>query len=194
MLTCYFLNEKVFYFSVPLLLFLASYSWTKRFTFLCHLWLGICLGLSPLAVSLALSESIERGLFYLTAAIAFWTAGFDIIYSLQDRGFDKEKKLSSIPARYGKKIAIIISQIFFVIAIFCFVALGRHFNLAESYFRGILVIAILLFWEQKIIRPLITEKVSREEELVLIEKAFFRANAWVGFVFLVSVIFAKGFF
>ena len=90
-ITSSFFNLKTCLLSIPLLGILGAYSLSKRFTFLCHLYLGFCLGLAPIGASMALTGTINTALIYLSLAILFWTAGFDIIYATQDIVFDKNQ-------------------------------------------------------------------------------------------------------
>jgi 4-hydroxybenzoate polyprenyltransferase len=99
--------------SVPVLAWIAFYSLTKRFTLLCHLFLGGALGVSPLAAALAVNPDFAAGsvsLWFLAGMVVLWVAGFDVIYALQDLDFDRARGLSSIPARLGWRGAAWVSR------------------------------------------------------------------------------------
>ena len=110
--TTYFINDICFYLSPIALLVVLGYSYTKRFTSLCHLVLGLGLSLSPIGAYLAVTGKFDDIIPILfSLVVLFWVSGFDIIYSLQDEEFDKEQKLHSIPVLLGKKNALILSKV-----------------------------------------------------------------------------------
>ena len=121
--------------SVLVLFILGFYSWWKRFSWACHFYLGFCLGLSPIAAEIALSHELSFVVFLLGLSICLWTAGFDIIYAIQDLEFDRKHGLYSIPARFGVQKSILILEalllsslcqligkvtLLFIICSFCF--------------------------------------------------------------------------
>ena len=106
--------------SVPMLGWIGFYSFTKRFTWLCHVFLGSALAASPIAAAIAVGPGdlrFEPGVFALAGMVLFWVAGFDVIYALQDMEHDREVGLSSVPARFGWRGAIWISRVFHVLAV-----------------------------------------------------------------------------
>jgi 4-hydroxybenzoate polyprenyltransferase len=176
--TAFSLNKQTGLFSIPLLLILACYSYTKRFTWFCHWYLGLCLGLAPLAVSVALGTGVQPAQLLIGAAVMMWTAGFDIIYSLQDQEFDRRECLYSIPVRYGFKGALWISRLCFVTMVILLSAAGVAESCSLIYFGGVTIIAAIMAYEHWLVR-----------EGGNIDQAFFTVNSWVGIIFFVfSVI------
>jgi 4-hydroxybenzoate polyprenyltransferase len=160
----------------PFVLFiLASYSYAKRFTFLCHFWLGFCLGLAPLGAWVALQNEFPVRLLVLTAAILFWVGGFDIIYATQDEVFDRANKLHSIPARFGTRIALAIARASHVIAALCFVQFGLMYGLGWTYFTGLAFVAVFMIAQHRLATD--PQKINF---------AFFNLNGWIA-VTLLSV-------
>jgi 4-hydroxybenzoate polyprenyltransferase len=164
--------------SVPLLMILAFYSLMKRISWLTHWYLGFCLGLAPVAVNVAFGGSVSVPVGLVGAAVMFWTAGFDIIYSLQDRSFDAEKGLRSIPAAFGPAKALFLSRLSFLAMILCLMAVGMMVSAGNLYFAGVVVVAGILLFEQFIVRDIVSSPGA-----VRIETAFFTANAWVSVLF-----------
>lgn len=169
--------------SVPLLVILAGYSFMKRLSWVTHLYLGACLGFAPIAVSVALRESVPAAVIALGLAVMFWTAGFDILYSLQDVSFDRSAGLRSIPARFGPKNSLTISRGCFSLMV-CLLLLSGYLSQAGiAWYLGVLAVSILLVWEHWLI--------AREGDHLsdtVIDKAFFTANAWVSVLFLLFVL------
>lgn len=142
---------------VPVLLWIGAYSYTKRFTWLCHLWLGLSLAASPICAAVALNPASLHApaLWLLAGFVACWVAGFDIIYALQDQDFDRSHKLHSIPAAFGWRGALWISRALHVAAICALVAMWR---LDEVFgvllLIGIIAAAALLLYEHFILARL----------------------------------------
>jgi 4-hydroxybenzoate polyprenyltransferase len=159
--------------SVPVLVFVFAYSYTKRFTALSHFWLGASLFLAPVAAWVAI-----RGLDALAipivmgAAVLFWVAGFDIFYACQDVEFDRKARLSSVPARVGVRASLWIALVCHVFMMAMLVAL---FWVAAPYLGGIYLVGIgavgmLLAYEHSLVRP---------DDLSRVNQAFFHVNAIV---------------
>lgn len=177
-LVAYFINDLAFKLSFPILLILASYSLFKRFSSLAHLVLGLSLGLAPIAGVVAVRGEITIWSVFLAVGVMFWVAGFDLLYSLQDIEFDKEHKLHSIPAKFGKSKTLLFAKIFHLLAV-VFWALFAYF--AQSGFLTYLVVAIsgaILWMEHKIV----------ERDFKKIDRAFFTLNGYLGIIFLIFVI------
>jgi 4-hydroxybenzoate polyprenyltransferase len=157
--------------SVPVLLFLFSYSFAKRFTQWSHFWLGAALALAPLAAWVAIRPEIAAAPFVLCGAVLFWVAGFDIIYACQDFEFDVGQRLHSVPARWGIAMSLNIAAAchFAMIALLailpCF-----YSEFGAIYWTGITVMAILLIYEHTLVRP---------DDLTRVNQAFFHVNAVV---------------
>ena len=164
--------------AAPVLAILAFYSMMKKISWITHWYLGICLGLAPIAVNIAFSGKAAPAVLFLGAAVMFWTAGFDIIYSLQDREFDKSKGFNSVPAAFGASRALTISRFSFVGMIVCLLISGSLIAAGKIYYMGIGVVAAILFFEQFLVR-----NIAANLDHIKIEGAFFTANAWVSVLF-----------
>jgi len=169
--------------SFPLLAILAGYSLQKRFTWLCHLYLGMCLGFAPLAVEIALTGSVSVPVLMIGFGVMFWTAGFDVIYSLQDREFDSAASLNSIPQRFGFPAAINLSRVFFALMMLCLLFAGWYADSGIIYFGGLALIGVVLIGEHVLIR---SAKVDGRSKYI--NKAFFDFNAFVSLFFLVVAL------
>lgn len=169
--------------SGPLLIVLALYSLGKRFSWLIHWYLGLCLGLAPVAVIVALSGQWNWTAAGLGLAITFWTGGFDILYALQDLTFDREQGLKSVPARFGVRTSIFVSQISFVIAILLLLLVGWMAQQSAAYFAGVSIIAMILGWEHWLLRDVTACGRSAQSG-----RAFLFANAMVSLIYLSFVI------
>jgi 4-hydroxybenzoate polyprenyltransferase len=150
------------------------YSYTKRFTSLAHLVLGFSLGIAPAAAWIAIRGSLDPRILWLTAAVTFWTAGFDIIYSCQDYEFDRSEGLFSIPARFGLSGALWISRLLHAAMIGALLALWAQFDLGWSALGGIAAIFALLIYEHSLVKP---------TDFSRVDAAFFTVNGYVAFLF-----------
>ena len=160
------------------------YSLTKRFTWASHLFLGLALSLAPMGAWLAVSGSpIDlqelATPFFLGLAVLFWLAGFDIIYSLQDREFDQKNGLYSIPVRFGVASALRLSSFFHACTVVFFAAVGLSAQLGVIYWSGFAIVSIILFWEHRLVTP---------TDLSRINKAFFDLNAYVSIGYLLTTV------
>jgi 4-hydroxybenzoate polyprenyltransferase len=150
------------------------YSFTKRFTTFSHLILGFSLGIAPAAAWIAVAGSLDPRILWLTAAVTFWTAGFDIIYSCQDYEFDHEEGLFSLPRRFGISGALWIARLFHVTMIGCLVALSLTFQLGWLSLAGIAAIILLLAYEHSLVKA---------DDLSRVNAAFFTVNGYVSVLF-----------
>lgn len=171
------------FLALPLLVILAFYSQMKRIGWMTHFYLGLCLALAPVAVSIALTGSVPVATLLVAAAVIFWTAGFDILYSLQDRTFDQAHGLASIPARFGARNSLWISRLCFSVMLILLVAAGQTSGAGIFWYAALVVVSALLFWEHWILRDTAEQVDGR-----LIDKAFFTANAWISVVFCAGVL------
>jgi 4-hydroxybenzoate polyprenyltransferase len=160
-------NPWPLWLSVPVLLWLLGYSYTKRFTALAHLWLGSALGLAPLAAWIAIRGSLAWPPVLLGLAVLFWVAGFDIIYACQDVDFDRKVGLFSIPARLGVANALRLAAVCHVAMLAALGALGWSYPLGRVYFVGVALVAALLVYEHALVRP---------DDLTRVNLAFFQVN------------------
>ena len=175
----YFINAICFYLSPAALLVILFYSYTKRFTYLCHLVLGIGLSLAPIGAYLAVTGSFALLPLLFSFAVIFWVSGFDIIYALQDIDFDQSQSLYSIPSYWGLEKALNIARILHVFsAIFVVVAFylgGFHI----LYLLGLFVFIGMLLYQHSIVKP---------NDLSKVNIAFMTANGIASVVFGVIVI------
>jgi 4-hydroxybenzoate polyprenyltransferase len=175
----YFINTICFYLSPVALFVILFYSYTKRFTYLCHLVLGVGLSLAPIGAYLAVTGSFDVLPLLFSFAVVFWVSGFDIIYALQDIDFDQSQSLYSIPSAWGLKKALTISRVLHVISsIFVIIAFfvgGFHY----LYLLGLLIFIGMLMYQQSIVKPYDLSKVNL---------AFMTANGIASILFSVFVI------
>lgn len=148
--------------------FLVLYSYTKRFTWACHLILGLTLGLAPLGGWVAVTNDISLPAIIFYVSVSFWTAGFDVIYACQDTEFDKKEGLHSIPQRFGVAKALRIARWFHLVTAIGFIVLFYLTDLSWLYLIGILIANLLLFYQHKIVTP---------TNLSRVNMAFFTLNS-----------------
>lgn len=161
-------NRWPLYLSLPVLAFLCGYSYAKRFTAMCHYWLGAALMLSPIAAWIALRGEVAWPPVLLGAAVFFWVGGFDIIYACQDTDFDRTRGLFSLPARIGIPRALKLALASHVLMLACLFALWHTAALGTVFLIGIIAVAILLVYEHSLVRP---------DNLARVNLAFFHVNA-----------------
>ena len=173
------LNPLCLMLSPVALLVTLGYSYTKRFTALSHLVLGLGLGIAPVGAWLAVTGSFAPFPLWLSAAVMFWVAGFDTIYACQDVDYDRRVGLHSLASRLGTARALALSRVFHVLAIACMAAAFRHADaLGVVSLAGVLIMTGLLAWEQALVRG---------GDLRRLNRAFFEINTWVGMVLLAVV-------
>lgn len=175
----FFINSICFYLSPVALFVILFYSYTKRFTYLCHLVLGIGLSLAPIGAYLAVTGSFAILPLLFSFAVIFWVSGFDIIYALQDIDFDQSQSLYSIPSQWGLKQSLSISRVLHVLSaslvIIAYFIGGFHF----LYLFGLLIFIGMLIYQQSIVKP---------HDLSKVNLAFMTANGIASIVFSVFVI------
>jgi 4-hydroxybenzoate polyprenyltransferase len=152
------------------------YSFTKRFTSMSHLVLGFALGIAPAAAWIAVTGSLDGRILWLTAAVTFWTAGFDIIYACQDYEFDRREGLFSLPSRFGIAGALWIARLLHAAMLLCLGVLLRSFDLGWLSLAGTFAVAMLLVWEHSLVKP---------HDLSRVDAAFFNVNGYIGVLFFV---------
>ena len=175
----YFINPLCFALSPIALAVVLGYSYTKRFTPLCHLILGLGLSLAPIGAYLAVTGAFHWLPVLFSFAVLFWVSGFDIIYALQDEEFDKANQLYSIPAWLGKEKALRISELLHLLSAACVVAAGRLAAFGWLYWIGVLVFIGMLVYQHAIVKP---------HDLRRVNLAFMTANGIASVVFALFVI------
>src|SRR5207244_5998064 len=175
------LNSLCFYLSFPTLAILLLYSYTKRFTALSHIVLGLAIGCAPLAAWLAVRGEFAWPPVLLSGAVMFWVSGFDLIYALQDIEFDRRAKLFSLPSKLGVGPALRVSKLFHSATVVLLVATARITNLGWITYAGIAIVAGSLYWEHWLVTP---------DDLSRVNEAFFNLNGLISIVFLYT--FAGG--
>jgi 4-hydroxybenzoate polyprenyltransferase len=168
------LNPLCFKLAPVALSVLLFYSFTKRITAFSHLVLGFSLGMAPAAAWIAMRGSLDPRILWLTAAVTFWTAGFDIIYACQDYAYDVASGLFSIPKRFGIARALWIARCLHVGMLACLLLLVRAFDLGAVALAGVGAVAALLAWEHRLVRA---------GDLSRIDAAFFTMNGYVSVIF-----------
>ncbi len=171
------LNRLCLYLSVPTLLVLLAYSYTKRFTLLSHFVLGFAIGLAPLGAWLAITGEIALSPILLGLTVMMWIAGFDLIYSCQDTDFDRRFRLFSIPARWGNSRALFVSSLLHVATVAGLIGIAWLSNLGAVAYGGIAAVAAILYWEHHIVRP---------DDLSRVNVAFFTLNGYVSLLLLAA--------
>ena len=177
--TAYFINTLALVLSVPILIVLGAYTYFKRFSASAHLILGVSLGLAPIAGAVAVLGTIPLWSVYLAVGVMFWVAGFDLLYSLQDIEFDRENGLHSIPAKLGVKKTMVISMLFHLLAVVFWGLFVSSSGIGGYGTLAVIVSALLLGYEHYLVL----------DNPQKIDKAFFTVNGYLGFVFLLFVIF-----
>lgn len=156
-----------------------GYSYTKRFTWLCHVFLGFAIAAGPAGAWIAVTGTMAAPAWWLVLAVATWIGGFDILYALSDRQFDRDAKLRSIPARFGVLRSLWISGVLHVFTVVTLVMTGVAAHLGFTYFVGLTAIAGILVWEHSIVKP---------TDLSRLNMAFFALNGYVSLAFLMATL------
>ena len=164
---CFFINKLCFYLSPVALAVVLGYSYTKRFTPLCHLILGLGLSLAPIGAYLAVTGQFALLPVLFSLTVIFWVSGFDIIYALQDEEFDKSQQLYSIPAWLGKAKGLRISEMLHVLSAAAIVLAGWYGKFGWLYWTGAVVFIGMLVYQHSVVKP---------NDLRKINLAFMTAN------------------
>jgi len=178
-LCTFFINRLCFFLSPVALFVILFYSYTKRFTPLCHLVLGLGLSLAPIGAYLAVTGQFSLLPVLFSLAVIFWVSGFDIIYALQDEDFDRSQSLYSIPAWLGKARALHVSELLHFLSACCVIAAGITGKFGAAYWVGIAVFAGMLVYQHSVVKP---------NDLSRVNLAFMTANGIASVVFAVFVI------
>ncbi|MBL0053618.1 MAG: UbiA family prenyltransferase [Bacteroidetes bacterium] len=174
-----FINRLCFYLSPVALLVVLGYSYTKRFTFLCHFVLGIGLALAPVGAYIAVTSHFALAPICLGLVVLFWVSGFDIIYALQDEHFDKQHTLHSIPTLMGTKNALMLSNVLHALAA---ILLFAFINLVQPgwlFYSGGVIFVLLLFYQHSLVKV---------DDLSKVNLAFFTTNGIASLTFCTLAI------
>jgi len=164
------LNQLSFALSPVALAIIFCYSYTKRFTWLTHIFLGVFLACAPIGAWIALRGSISLSPIILGLAVALWVAGFDVIYSCQDVEFDKGETLYSIPKRFGIRAALWVSPGIHLVMLGILAFLFWREGLGSISLLGLAIVGLLLAWEHSLVKP---------GDLSRANTAFFTINGWI---------------
>jgi 4-hydroxybenzoate polyprenyltransferase len=173
------INRLCFFLSVPALIILFVYSFTKRFTSFSHLYLGFAISLAPAGAWIAVSGQFDIRICLLSAALLTYIAGFDILYACQDIDFDRREKLFSVPARMGRVTAFHISGILHLLAACFFLSIYFVFDMGPVYVITVILILLLLIIEHRLVRP---------DNLDRIQMAFFHVNSAISIILFIGIL------
>ncbi len=169
------LNPLAFALSPVALAVIMGYSFTKRFTALSHLWLGLALSISPVGAWIAIKGQFDWTPIILCCVVLLWTAGFDVIYACQDVNFDRKHGLHSIPARLGIRWALWVSSALHVIAVLLLFGIPLLTELGLFYYIGVGIVVLIFIYEHAIVKP---------DDLSRVNLAFFTLNGMISLVLM----------
>jgi 4-hydroxybenzoate polyprenyltransferase len=175
----YMLNPLSFCLSPVALAVVFFYSYTKRFTFLSHAFLGLAICLAPIGSWIAVSGKIESPALVLGGAVLFWLLGFDILYALQDIEFDRTAGLHSIPRRFGIRRALWISRTAHAVTMAALFWLASLLSLGWLYIAGVLIALLLIIYEHSLVK---------EDDLSKLDLAFFNMNGYISVTIFVFTL------
>ncbi len=173
------LSSLCFWLSIPVLGLLFFYSYTKRFTVLCHLVLGFVISLAPVGAWVALTGTLNWGIAMLAAALWFYIAGFDILYACQDIDFDREHGLFSLPVYLGPARAMQVSNLLHGLFLVFLLGMYGYFDMHAVFLVFWGVIAGLIVFEHRLVKP---------EDLSRIDVAFFHVNSAVSVLLFAGIL------
>lgn len=173
------LNWLAFALAPVALLFLVGYSYTKRFTWLCHFILGLTDGIAPMGAWVGVQAALPLPAILLGLVLTFWIGGFDILYATQDYAFDRAHGLKSIPARFGIPAALHIAKAAHVLTVVLLAATGYVLGLGIAWWIGTIIVAGLLVYEHVLVKP---------DDLSKINVAFFNINSYIAMVIMAAAI------
>ncbi len=175
----YKLNRLALELSPVAIFILTLYSFTKRFTALCHIVLGVAVALAPLGAWVAVRGTIDLPAFILTLSVALWVAGFDIIYALQDLEFDRKEGLYSIPAKLGERRALLISRLFHILTLAGLILVGILEHMGFFYYLGLFLSTLFM----------VKEHVLVSKDRSKIGYAFFNLNGYISLTVFLFTLF-----
>lgn len=177
--TTFFINQLCFYLSPVALIVVLGYSYTKRFTALCHLFLGLGLSLAPTGAFIAVTGHFALLPVLFSIVVLCWVSGFDIIYALQDDTFDQENKLHSVPVWLGRKRGLLFSSVLHTISAMAVIVAGFYGNFHWLYWLGTVVFIGMLIYQHWLVKP---------DDLKKVNIAFMTANGIASCIFALFVI------
>lgn len=177
--SAYKLNMLAVYLLPIAVFFLVFYSYTKRFTWACHVFLGITIGIAPLGGWVGATGTLTWDAFVLFLAVALWTAGFDVIYATQDADYDRNVKLHSIPSRFGISKALLIARGFHILSFIAMITLFFITPLSWVFLIGIFIVGGIMVYEHSLVSP---------KDLTKVNVAFFTMNGIISVVMLAFTI------
>ncbi len=179
--TTWFINPACFWLSFVALFVVLFYSYTKRFTALCHLVLGVGLSLSPIGAYLAVTGKFALLPLFFSFSVITWVSGFDIIYALQDEEFDRSQQLHSIPAALGVRRALSVSSVLHVLSALFVIGAGLYGHLHFVYWLGAAFYCAMLVYQHRLVKP---------DDLSKVGIAFANTNGLASVVFAAFTIVA----
>ena len=177
--TTAFINPLCFYLSPVALFVVLFYSYTKRFTALCHLVLGLGLSLAPIGAYIAVTGYFNIVPICYSLAVLFWVSGFDVIYALQDEDFDRQQKLHSIPAALGIKNALRLSVLLHILSAICVILPLFFTTFGWVYFMGIVFFCAMLIYQHLLVKP---------NDISKVDRAFATTNGYASVVFAICFL------
>lgn len=173
------LSTLCFWLSFPVLFFILFYSYTKRFTKYCHLYLGFAISLAPAGAWVAITGTLSWSVIFLSLALMSYIAGFDILYACQDIEFDQKENLFSLPSKIGPEKAMFISSLLHVFTFGFLLAMHVTFGMHFSFLLFLVLIGFFLIVEHKLVKP---------DDLQHINVAFFHMNSIISVLLFVGVL------
>ncbi len=173
------LNMLAVYLLPLAVFFLVFYSYTKRFTWLCHVFLGLTIGIAPLGGWVGATGTLQLEAYLLFFAVAFWTAGFDVIYATQDADYDRGAGLHSIPSRFGIRKALMFAKAFHILSFSLLLWLFAASTLGWVFLVGVLIAGAIMVYEHSLVSA---------DDLSKVNVAFFTMNGVISIVMLIFTI------
>ncbi len=170
MFSAFMLNSLAFALSPIAALVIVLYSYSKRFTWLSHFWLGLSDGIAPVGGWIAVSNTITIESIILCISVSSWIAGFDLIYQCMDREFDIQNDLKSVPARWGNSVSLTLAKIMHVVTVVTLLIVGWIHGLSLIYFVGVAIASLLLVYEHSLVTA---------NDLTRVTLAFFKVNGYI---------------
>ncbi|ATP59023.1 4-hydroxybenzoate octaprenyltransferase [Pedobacter ginsengisoli] len=177
--TTAFINSLCFYLSPIALFVVLFYSYTKRFTALCHMVLGLGLSLAPIGAYIAVTGTFNIVPVLYSFAVLFWVSGFDIIYALQDEDFDRNEKLHSIPAAMGIKNALNLSIVLHIFSALCVILPAMFTTFSWVYYIGVAFFCFMLTYQHLLVKP---------NDISKVNKAFATTNGFASVIFAICFL------